>query len=182
MGDWTTTDIGGGLDRLLLTVTPTAGETMSGFDIAIYDPTFVGGFQTGTLFKAVQDTGSSFLVNKSHTVPGTPPVTVTDLLATVELQDTYVLGGAFVVTGDGAYKLGWSNTLSLAEIIVPHGSITNPLTQLVVAKSDYSGPNAMASRPDGSLMPIQFVPEPGTLALLASGAIGLLVFAWRRRK
>ena len=37
----------------------------------------------------------------------------------------------------------------------------------------------------GTTPPITFttvVPEPGTFALLATGAIGLLVFAWRKRK
>ncbi len=35
---------------------------------------------------------------------------------------------------------------------------------------------------DGAGGGVQVVPEPGTLSLLLAGAIGLLVFAWRKRK
>ena len=49
-------------------------------------------------------------------------------------------------------------------------------------KAHASLPPLAGTSPSGSGVVGASVPEPGTLALLAAGLIGLLVYAWRKRK
>jgi hypothetical protein len=163
-GSWSSEDAGSGLDRWVLTVIPPSGKTMTGFDIMVFDPQFRGLFVTGNapIFKAGKDLDTSFLLQKSHSkVP--PPGSVNDLGVLLESEDTDWIAGAFALASGGIYDGGWSSPLELIEILVPHGTLTDPANELLLLRSDGS-------------------PEPSTLVLLAAGSLGWLAYAWRRRK
>jgi len=123
-------------DRWVLTVTPTAGEIMTGFDLSVYDPNYlqtvlggddVGIFKnsgtalktrtSGSLVYPAKDGNTDFLVYKKHGA-------TTDLLVSNEGVDTTVLYGSFARTSNtGAlYPNGWSSALELLEVIVPVGT------------------------------------------------------------
>ena len=92
----------------------------------------------------------------------------------------YLLGnGAGTHHGfDGAGNL--TNYYTLSE-----WGTANGLPGLTMSVSTVAEPTTFAggSSPSGSVMEFTVVvPEPGTLALLATGLIGLLCYAWRKRK
>ncbi len=75
-----------------------------------------------------------------------------------DLFDLYVGGGSAVVGGQTWEKYGSGTAF------------------------DGTGALAGGQLALGGAGGVQIVPEPGTLSLLLAGAIGLLVFAWRKRK
>jgi hypothetical protein len=179
---WTKESASSGLDRLILTVMP-SGVTVSGFDIMVYDSLFRGVFVTGgdPIFKAGKDLDTSFLLNTKH---GTfPQPTVDDLVVASASESAAHIYGGFAVTGGGAYAAGWSSPLDLLEILVPTGSVTpsDLIVTTVDAEGIPTGGGAVCetNQGPGVLVPI---PEPGTLALLAGGLVGLIAYAWRKRK
>lgn len=100
------------------------------------------------------------------------PTAQTTFLAAVEgaTYDYYVLG-------DGAGTDATFNDIG-------YYSLANYNSAITVALSVVSDTAAFASGSvDGSVMQFQVVvPEPGTFALFAAGLIGLLAYAWRKRK
>jgi hypothetical protein len=203
IGSWAKTTTGA-YDRWVLTVTPTAGEFMTGFDVSVTDPNYlctllggddVGVFSnngvdlktrtSGSLLYPAKDTNTDFLVWKKHS-------TTTDALIVNEGVDSTQLYAAFARSGGtGAlYPTGWSSALELLEVIVPAGTYSGETTPgLTVAGSlnatgDGWNPTPMASCSNvtGGKAAIKIVPEPSTIALLVSGLFGLLAYAWRKRK
>jgi hypothetical protein len=176
-GTWSREVASADLDRLVLTVQLfNHEETMTGFDIAIYDPLSRGLFVTGgdPIFKAGKDLDTSFLLNKNHKA-GT--VTVTDLVVAGDWEDGNLLQAGFAYAAGGAYEGGWTGALQLAEILVPTGSFSNPYADLTATRTGtYQG------WPRCDLGEIMIGPEPSTLALLATGLMGLLAYNWRRKR
>jgi fibronectin-binding autotransporter adhesin len=82
-------------------------------------------------------------------------------------------------TGDFNYD-GTVNIYDLGTVLANYNKSLS-LSELSVNPSDYAGLDGQgvaALQAAG----INVVPEPGTLALLTAGAVGLLAYAWRRRK
>ncbi len=191
IGTWSLEDTGT-YDRYVLTMTPTAGEIMGGFDIMVYESSFSALSVTGSypLFEVGKNEDTSFLLQESHTIPNPEPppppnLTVEDLIVLGGAEDTDSIGASLVVALGGAYEAGWSGALELLEIIVPKGTITDPYSGLTVTNPTWAGPGVCVLI-DSSKMDITMgeseIPEPSTLALLACGLTGLLCYAWRKRK
>ena len=188
IGSWSNEEIAGGsYERWVLTVTPDDGETMTGFDISVLGEGVT--FNTGTapIFQAGKNEDTSFLLDETS---GSPPNVVNNIVATGSMEGSYYIAAGFGITLVGQYSTGWSSSLELLEVIVPtggksSGGIDDPYTDLTVSNSiTWTGPaqarigfGAEAVQSD-----VTMVPEPGTLALLAAGLMGLLCYAWRRRK
>jgi hypothetical protein len=193
VGSWAKS-VGATNTTYTLTITPTQGETMYGFDIAVFDnvagPAFIDqGFLTypdnGPWATNYNDFNSPTNTPKytGFLVPKASMIYTTD---GVDTSDIYMAGAAI-----GA---GWTSALDLLHIVVPNADDTysvNPvdqsLTGVSVMRSDegtvYAGSPAVgivgATR---AKMSIVFVPEPTSLALLGCGLFGLLAYAWRKRK
>ncbi len=188
IGTWSLEEsVGGGLDRYVLTVTPTAGEVMTGFDIVAYDTDFTPHFATGggAIFEDGKNSDTSFLLHKEH-YEGSPPA-IADLLVVSDSEANFLLQAAFTVATGGDYESGWSGALELLEILVSEDSITDPYSELTVEDASWAGPGlARVGFGEGAYFEEinmgGVIPEPGTLALLATGLTGLLCYAWRRRK
>ena len=187
IGSWSYEDAGTH-DRWVLTMTPTNGETMDGFDILVWDTQARGLFATGAAptFKEGKDADTSFLLNETHTEtnPSPPPpvLTVEDILAKDISEGNYWIGAAFSWSAGGDYDGGWSGPLELLEILVQKGSDLDPDQDLALLNAKWTGP-ALASV-GGEFVPIQMgeIPEPSTLVLLACGLAGLIAYAWRKRR
>ena len=114
-----------GMDRWTLLVTPTAGETMLGFDIGVWDTAsgpFAGSgpfVNNGTEWGTTADGNTHFLLQKSHR-------NTTDLLVHNSFVDDSDIEGALVVALGGIYTNGWSSTLALLQIVVPKGTYGYP--------------------------------------------------------
>ncbi|MBN1395108.1 MAG: LamG domain-containing protein [Pirellulales bacterium] len=79
---------------------------------------------------------------------------------------------------DVTYQADWvnNNMVSDADVWIGDYATTSVTNQFV-------GDISMVRFSDAALTPDQFyVPEPSTFALLAAGLIGLLAYAWRKRK
>ncbi len=176
---WWTTEEAGTFDRHVLTVAPTEGETMNGFDIMVRDPLYQGLFVTGNppIFKEGKDADTSFLLNKTH---GVPPNVVTDLVTVSEYEDTNHLMAGLAWAAGGAYQGGWSAALQLLEILVPKGSIKSPFSGLQVLDT-LAQTAAMVDTNQGKRF-LNIIPEPSSLALLLAGLVGLACYAWRHRR
>jgi len=199
VGSWAetqATNAGTTYDVWTLTVTPTAGEQVYGFDVAAYDTAAgaavsdgAGGVdyqdnanwtETGNAFQtgAKQPWNTTFLVAK-------PGVTVT---YGVDSSDLYLAGS--VTTG-----IPYASAFALLHVSVPHNSdiytlaANNSLNGVSLMDSDegvlggnYTTPECFCGL-GATATPIVFAsPEPGTFALLGCGLFGLLAYAWRKRK
>ena len=175
IGVWSK-EAAGPYDRWVLTVTPDAGAVMNAFDITVGG----SGFQNnGNPFNGeTKDLNTDFLLLKNYF----DDVPVTNLVVYGEYVYPSVLAGNFAATQTGDYAGVWSSALPLLEIIVDSGAVTDPLAQLSVGSASYAGQPAHYYDVLGDSFDIAIVPEPGTLALLATGLIGLLCYAWRKRK
>ena len=201
VGSWAKTTSGANT-IYTLTVTPTAGETMYGFDIGVFD-TAAGGATWGDTGGGVMgpiyaDAGNwvnngnalnttanqakytSFLLTTSQMVG------VVSFVSGADSSDLHLAGAT-----SGA---GWANPWALLHIIVPtSGSTytidptTKALSGVTLMESDEGAIHATSVPTiivgaDRHQLPVVFVPEPGTFALLCLSAISLLACAWRRRK
>jgi fibronectin-binding autotransporter adhesin len=101
---------------------------------------------------------------------------VTDLTLDGTLNVAETVAGSFLVAeyGDTWTLITYTNSLTNNGLLL--GSVptlAEGLQFAVVTKSSQSG---------GGTVGLVVVPEPATLALLASGLIGLIAYAWRKRK
>jgi hypothetical protein len=204
VGSWaeTTSTIGGVLSNTYtFSLTPTAGETIAGFDLSVYD-TAAGPATSlidngdGTFSPAYPDAGTwtnnGGAFNSAANKPKFSCFNITAPTAMVangvDSSDIYLAGST---SGSG-----WSSVFALLHIVKPAAGDTytiNPVTKNLNGVS-YSDSNenllplihygAIATLVDGSKVPITFAPapEPSTLALLGCSLFGLLAYAWRKRK
>ena len=192
IGTWAKDNGVAGDDRWTLTVTPNAGETMIGFDVAVFDTNsytpFVG---TAAAFGANADSSTHFLLRSSHGLG------VADLAVATSGVDGGALYGAFSITAEtgATYPNGWTSALNLLQIVVPTGTYGAPTAAngwlpvgLSAANDDASNVAEYTTVVNSviSAYPIVFTgtqsPEPGTLVLLATGLLGMVAYAWRKRK
>lgn len=95
-------------------------------------------------------------------------------------------------SGDGNGYMSEKHVLAAS---IPGGSMTTFQTQLIVSGSDPQIGNpilislhAVNNKGSGAAVVcfdnvrLDYVPEPGTMALVASGLLGLLCYAWRKRR
>ncbi len=203
-GGWSKEIASDTLDRWVLSLWSDSGETITAFDIGIFDPLFEGNFVTGSepIFAPTKDLDTSFLFQVSHK---SGFQVVTDLVTLNPYEDGGCLVGMFARTSSGIYNGGWTptilNPLELAEIVVPKDSITDPLNELLVLNSlptweDWR-PKAVIGEKTiqfncflGADEKLAFLfqgpppppePEPSTFVLLLTGLLGAAVYAWRRR-
>jgi hypothetical protein len=177
-----------------LTVAPTAGETITGFDISVNDATgdlvagtgrFVTNTTSPTAFSTSLDATTHFLLQTAH---GSGKSAVTDLSLATDASDeaTGYLAGGFAATAGGSYSGGWTSSMNLLQIAVPTSSGVT-IGDLLVQNSDWSKDYAVVSAiVDGVTKDVALtmssVPEPGTVSLLVAGLLGMLAYAWRKRK
>jgi hypothetical protein len=159
--------------------------TMSGFDMAVYDP---GGHmhQDGGVFSTAVDADTHFLFQESHVVPNPnpppPPVwTIADLAVApgTAAEDTTFLQAAFAATAGGVYDGGFTNPVNVCQIVTSQP--INPYLDLAVYATDWtSAPQARIGVGSGAYLVPFWEPEPSTVVLLVGlGLAGLI--AWRRR-
>ncbi len=101
-----------------------------------------------------------------------------NILTATEAKTVYSLGTSLAYNAKDAESLFDLFAAGSGTALVG-GQTWAPATGLVGAAGDV-GANYVVL--DGVGGGVQVVPEPGTLSLLLAGAIGLLVFAWRKRK
>jgi len=182
IGSWSMEIASGSLDRWVLTLTPTAGETMAGFDISVSDTQLRDAFNNnglGVPFSTSGNKGSFtiFLLHQTHSSGA-----VQDLVVTGGWVDDDNIKANLAVTADpGAYAAGFSSALALLEVVVPTGTIVSPMTELSVTSESYPTEPAHYFLPSGAPGNI-IMPEPSTLLLLAAGLFGVFCYAWRKRK
>lgn len=96
-------------------------------------------------------------------------------VATQNVSATELSGAAVYKTGEGDMGL----TPILLSVVVPTGTISNPMAELGVTATESTTPLVRLGSGDGaSSVPLDIVPEPTTMALLGLGGLALL----RRRK
>ncbi len=189
MGSWDTTT-SGTYTIYTMMVTPTAGETMYGFDLQVKNnsnPPIVSAFSyTANLpFSDAVDTKTHFLLVPSHEDEISGDLIDDLVVASSGVSSSQLIGG-FAVSAGGQYENGWNSALPVLQI----ATLTSKgLTIPDLLLSDSGGtsfPAAVVSPPGQAkvLVEINFgqVPEPGTLALLACGLVGLLAYVWRKRR
>ena len=155
-----------------------------------------GAFIAGLL---VTDTGNSseypFEFSYGYSQHGSQPITYLDVQAcgtgTALLRTTLSYASAYLkMDRDGtagtwtmSYKQNAGDSWNLLGAIndsqLPGGGI-NGAVELGMWAKTYGGVASSGANADFDFYYV--VPEPGTLALLATGLIGLLCYAWRKRK
>ena len=143
---------------------------------------------------AIWRTSDSVLLG-SATVPSGTSATLTNGFRYVTLgtpitllaNTSYILGGdtaGTTPTANDTYKYSdvapWNYTTTIGDGITITGRI-----QTAVGAAGFACPGGTISTGciwESMNMAYSVVPEPGTLVLLATGLIGLLCYAWRKRK
>jgi hypothetical protein len=200
IGSWSSA-ISGDYTVYTLTVTATAGETMYGWDAVVtntaYDATS-SATKTKTKFYTAstddQDYPSSYSTVDANThalFDVTSADGKTDYMEPKALLVTSsVLKASESVAGTGPYAGGYSTVALLQCAVLTSSGITSDSFYIdniehdrypdwaghIIAAVDTVGGS---SRVDEV---VTIVPEPGTLAMLAGGLLGLFVYAWRRRR
>jgi hypothetical protein len=202
IGSWSEVS-GATWDTFTLTTTPTGGTTFIGFDIAVFDTAYVDNQNFDGPDPGWNNSGSAFSTalhgdnnGYTHFMLRTAHGATTDLVTSGTYVDSGSLASALSYAAGGSYNGGWSSALVLLQIVVPHGEyqLVTSGTQLVsVTNTDWATApewldpttalhNMTMSNFLGTAAPPPPVPEPSTLTLLASGLIGLLAYAWKKRK
>jgi hypothetical protein len=166
--------------KYILTVTPTEGEKITGWDL-MFTSSVTGTFKytgglvfnseiayTGFLFDTMNADEADNLVVASSGVSGT------------------LLKGGFARASTGDYAAGWSTATDVAQFWIKDSTGVTPDTLTITATNTSYAPRCDVTYAGGGTgkesITFGAVPEPGTIALLLSGMIGLVAYAWRKRK
>jgi len=196
VGSWVKS-VSGANDIYTLSIIIPAGETLHGFDVGVFDN--VAGPATWDAVDSVPvyaDNGN-WINDGSGLNSVTKQGQNTSMLFTTAQLNVTVTQGADssdLYVASASSGAGWTGTLPILHIMLPTSGDTysvNPsnksLNGVSIWRSDEgsqlgNSPGCGILNADQHIEPIVFVPEPGTLALLACGLFGLLAYAWRKRK
>ena len=177
-GFWIPELIGGGLSRYTLQVSSDEG-VMSGFDMAVMDPSASLVQAPGVIFDPLANNDTHFLFQASHYDGGV----VNDLAIGAQFEDPSVLVGAFTATAGNLYDGGFTNPVNVCQIVMANPELINACEFLEVGSTG-GLPQALARigiGVDAYLTPITIVPEPASVLIWSLlGLVG--VVAWRRRR
>ena len=192
--------VDGANDVWTLTLTPTAGETMYGFDIGVFDTAHGGGVLSSgdVVYPDATNCQGPFVNNGNDFAAGSERFGNTTFLISKANLMTFGDGvdDADLYLSCATRGAGWNTSVSLLHIVVPHGTYTYTLDPdnnlrpgISVMQSDEgaitSGAYALAFVGVGSqevplFVPSLYVPEPTTLAMFGYAFLGLL--AWGGEK
>ena len=171
-------DVSGEYNIYTLTVTPTENEIIAAFDLMVTGSDFE--YLPSCVIYDARDLNTHFLFSLYS--EGNNGEAIPNLAVVASAVGENYLAGAFNTSFYGINYPGWNSAVDLLQIVVPTASGVTPENSLTLRACDHDFPCILLDDVSATIVPIHLVPEPGTMALLAAGLIGLVVYAWRRRK
>ncbi len=147
--------------------------------------TFGSPFDAGGI---IGDCGGSGLPYASKAASFDDFASWSDRITDIDAKSLYNLGVSGLDYGDADAQKLWDLFAAGSGTAVVGGQTWSVASGLadpgngIVGQNGAGGVGANYVVLNGNGGGVQVVPEPGTLSLLLAGAIGLLVFAWRKRK